>query len=311
MLPEKVFIKDVTLREGQDTPSVEFSDRDKEKIACALSEAGVSEIEVIAPARVFNDLPFARNLKATGFRTPISGLIYATSKNFSDEFEQSVSTLDQVNVLIPLSAKRAPTNWTEKLALVKNVLTHARERGCRIGIGFPHALTVSYDAISEIIQVAASGNAAHCIIYDTAGSGNPLALHELFKQLTAAHNIPLIFHGHNDLGMATANALAALLGGASGLEVTVNGIGDRAGNTSLEQIIIASAQHGFHSGLQMDHLFALSGLVADCSGVPVHPLAPITGEFAFQHKSASHLPRPELFEAVDPAILNRTRSIID
>jgi isopropylmalate/homocitrate/citramalate synthase len=121
--------------------------------------------------------------------------------------------------------------------------------------------------------------------------------------------VPVRFHGHNDLGLATANALAAVVGGARGLDVTVNGLGDRAGNTSLEQAAMLLELRGWSTGVDTTRLGALSALVARSSGIPVSKLAPVVGAFAFAHRSPRHLDVPAEFEAFTPSRAGAVRRL--
>jgi homocitrate synthase NifV len=121
--------------------------------------------------------------------------------------------------------------------------------------------------------------------------------------------IEIFFHAHNDLGLATANALAAVRAGASGLDLTVNGLGDRAGNASLEQVVLGLHLRGYPTGIALDRLRALSEVVARESGVDVSKQAPVVGEFIVRHKSPSHLEHSDLFETFDPNLLGIERSL--
>ena len=122
-------------------------------------------------------------------------------------------------------------------------------------------------------------------------------------------DVPLFFHGHNDLGLATANSLAAIYAGADGLDVTVNGLGDRAGNAAFEQVIVGLHRKGFHTGIRLQDLRLLSQTVAEESGVEVSKLAPVVGDYVFSHKSPGHLESPELFEAFNPKIVDSVRKL--
>jgi homocitrate synthase NifV len=119
----------------------------------------------------------------------------------------------------------------------------------------------------------------------------------------------VFYHGHNDLGLATANALAAIEAGADGLDVTVNGLGDRAGNVALEQVAVALWVSGRTTGLRLTELAMLSAVVERESGVAVSPLAPVVGRFAVHHRSPGHLPYPQLFEAYDPELIGTARAV--
>jgi homocitrate synthase NifV len=161
----------------------------------------------------------------------------------------------------------------------------------------------------EISQCAAREGAKRVTIYDTNGSADPFSVHALVERLRSEIDVAIFFHGHNDLGLATANALAAVRAGADGLDVTVNGLGDRAGNASLEQVALALHLGGFPTGVNLRSLKKMSEIVEKESGVPVSKLAPVVGEFILHHKSPSHLKDPDLFEAFDPQILAMERKI--
>jgi isopropylmalate/homocitrate/citramalate synthase len=159
-------------------------------------------------------------------------------------------------------------------------------------------------------EAAARSGARRIIVYDTNGSGDPFAVAALIRALIQRRlHADIFFHAHNDLGLAVANALAAVMEGAAGLDVTVNGLGDRAGNAALEPVAMALHLRGFATGIRLDRLRALSKTVEEASGVPVSKLAPVVGEYVLWHRSPSHLRKPGLFEAYDPALVNLERKI--
>jgi homocitrate synthase NifV len=161
----------------------------------------------------------------------------------------------------------------------------------------------------EISHRAVKGGARRLTIYDTNGSADPFSVHALIARLQSEFEVAIFFHGHNDLGLATANALAAVRAGADGLDVTVNGLGDRAGNAPLEQVALALQLGGFRTGVALRNLKTLSETVAKESGVQLSKLAPVVGEFVALHKSPSHLMDPDLFEAFDPKLVGIERKL--
>ncbi len=132
----------------------------------------------------------------------------------------------------------------------------------------------------------------------------------LINDLKAKLDVPIFFHSHNDLGMATANSLSAIKAGAEGVDVTINGLGDRAGNCSLEQLAIILSLQQIETGIHLDQLLELAKTVANESGIPIYPLAPVVGSLVFSHRSPAHFEIPELFEAFDPQSVGRKRSLI-
>lgn len=177
-------------------------------------------------------------------------------------------------------------------------------------MGFPHSTQTECSFVLEIAQQAVRRGAGRVTVYDTNGSSDPFAIHELITSLKRDLRAPLFFHAHNDLGMATANSLAAVFAGAEGLDATINGLGDRAGNCSLEQAALALHLKGYSTGIALEELISLSEVVAAESGVPVSRIAPVVGEEIFGHKSPAHLDIPELFEAYDPSLVGFQRRLV-
>jgi homocitrate synthase NifV len=305
--PSAVVLRDSTLREGLDTPNVSFSSEQKLRIAGLLAECGVAEAEIVAPSRVAVDLEFAKLLRETGTRLRTTGLIYANTDAAEREIASASAILDRFDLLMPLAAHRPPGDPDAKRSRLAEALERAARSACEFGAGFPHATTVGAEFLVEIALLAAALGARRITIYDTNGSADPFGVFELIQALKKRVNVPVFFHAHNDLGMATANAAAAVRAGAAGLDVTVNGLGDRAGNASLEQVAVALRLRNSTTGIDLSRLGALSKAVERESGVKLSKLAPIVGEYAFWHKSPAHLACPELFEAVDPNVLSSAR----
>ena len=304
-----ITIRDSTLREGLDVPGVDFSPRQRSRIAERLDRANVPEIEVVAPGRVFEDARFARKLKDLGLRIRTSGLVYAFRKGCRKEVDELCASLDRFDLLMPVSEKRRPPDRDTKKRLLLDLLDYSLERGSEVGVGFPHSTQADAGFLLDIGRESVSRGAQRVVLYDTNGSSDPFAVYDLIKGLKEDLHAPLFFHAHNDLGLATANSLAAAYAGADGLDATVNGLGDRAGNAALEQVVMALHLKGFQTGISLDALKGLSEAVEQESGIAVPGLAPVVGEYAATHKSPGHLEIPELFEAFDPSLVGLTRKI--
>jgi isopropylmalate/homocitrate/citramalate synthase len=278
------------------------------RIARALVEAGVREAEVVAPARVKEGVELVRRLRDEGVALRTSGLVYATSPRRGAEIELLRAGVDRFDVLMPLSPRRPPEARRAKMTVMLDALAQAAERRT-VGVGFPHATQVEPAFVRAMALAAVQAGAARVTVYDTNGSTDPFAIRALVSDLTRRVAVPVFFHGHNDLGLAAANALAAVLGGARGLDVTVNGLGDRAGNASLEQVVMGLALRGWSTGVDPARLRETSRLVAELSGVPVSKLAPVVGEFVFAHRSPGHFPVLTEFEAFAPDVVGAARRI--
>ncbi len=305
-----VVLRDSTLREGLDTPNVSFSSEQKLRIAGLLEQCGVPEVEIVAPGRVADDLGFARDLREAGTTLRTTGLIYASNDRPEYGIAKIGQVLDRFDLLMPLAASRAPTQFDAKVGRLAAALRQAAQCGCEFGAGFPHATTVEAEFLFDIAETAVAEGATRITVYDTNGSADPFAVLELITSLKSRLDVPIFFHAHNDLGMATANAFAAVIAGAGGLDVTVNGLGDRAGNAALEPVAVALRLRKYATGIDVSQLASVSRAVESESGVKISKLAPIVGEYVFWHKSPAHLACPELFEAVDPNLLSAERRIL-
>ncbi len=307
-MTKKIILRDSTLREGLDTPNVRFSIEQKLRIARRLDQSKVAEAEVVAPSRVEHDLLFVRQLRELGFRFRSSGLVYAYRPDCQVECKAAGQHLDRFDLLMPVSPHREPCSRHAKIKTLREAIARALQCHDDVGAGFPHATQVDYDFLRDIACEAVSQGARRVTIYDTNGSSDPFSVYERIAALRKEIHVSILFHAHNDLGLATANSLAAVQAGADALDVTVNGLGDRAGNASLEQVAVALHLRQYDPGIALHYLRSLSQTVERESGVALSGLAPIVGEFIFRHKSPSHLDIPELFEAFDPKIVCNERS---
>jgi homocitrate synthase NifV len=306
---KKTIIRDSTLREGEDVVEVNFTLEKKLKIAQYLDKAQVPEIEVVAPGKVFEDLEFVKRLKEKQLQIRTSGLAYAYNPWCQEEIEEMSRYLSRFDLLMPVSPKRKPYDRNGKIKNLLKALAFSLQYLTDVGVGFPHSTQTEITFLLEIGLESVKKGAKRITLYDTNGIFDPFTVYDLIKQLKKGLRVPLFFHGHNDLGLATANSLAAVYAGADGLDVTVNGLGDRAGNASLEQVVLNLYVKGFDTGIVLRDLKKLSKTIEEESGIKVFKLAPVVGEKIFIHKSPSHLENPELFEAFDPVLVGSERKL--
>ncbi len=304
---KRIILKDSTLREGLDVPGVNLTIDQKIKIIRLLVQIKIPEIEVVSPAKVLEDLKFVTSIHEEKFSTKTSGLIYAHSPTYKKEIKEVSRYLNRVDLLMPLSPKRKPYDHQTKIRQLLEALTFSLNHFPEVGVGFPHSTQRELDFLLEIATESINCGTTRITVYDTNGSLDPFETFNLISQLKQYIEVPLFFHGHNDLGLATANSLSAIYAGAEGLDVTTNGLGDRAGNASLEQVVLNLYLKGFETGVNLKALKLLSEVVAKESGVENFKLAPVVGEYTFTHKSPAHQECLELFEAYDPHLVNVKR----
>jgi len=297
------------MREGLDVPGVALDPDRKRALLAKLAEAGIPEAELVAPGHFDRDLSALAESGAAELPIRSSGLIYGNGTGWREQVGKAQGVLDRVDILMPLSALRPPADRATKAGLIREALRVAVGELGDAGAGFPHATQVERPFLLAMCADAARAGATRITLYDTNGSADPWLVGEIVESVRGITDTAICFHAHNDLGMATANSVAAVRAGAGFLDVTVNGLGDRAGNASLEQVAMALYAAGVDPGLRLGLLRELSRTVEAMTGIPVSKLAPIVGEFVFRHKSPSHLASPSLFEAFDPALVGAERSI--
>jgi homocitrate synthase NifV len=303
-------LRDATLREGRDVPGVTFTTDERVAIAGALAAAGVEEAEVVAPAHVADDASIAAEIRAAAPDLLLSGLVYANRPAWRDDLARSAEVLQRVDLLMPLSPRRPPHDATDKMTMLEAALSGAGGCESEVGAGLPHAFQVEPDLTVAIATRAAAAGAARVTLYDTNGGADPERVGALVGRVVGAVSVPVYFHGHDDLGLATANSWAAVRVGARGLDVTVNSLGDRAGNASLEQLVVLLQLCGRPSTVDPRALRSLSELVERLSGIAVSPLAPVVGKFAFTHRSPAHLEAPGQFEAFSPGLIGTESRLV-
>lgn len=307
----KIILKDTTMREGLDVPGVSLDLDQKRALLKRLAEVGIPEVELVAPGHFERDLASLREIRASEFGVTSSGLIYGNGPDWRVQIENARGVLDRFDILMPLSSLRPPAGRGEKSGQMRDAVRVAIDNGQHVGAGFPHATQVEQVFLLDMCHEAVLAGAERITLYDTNGSSAPWEVAELMTAVRGVITVEICFHAHNDLGMATANSIAAVWAGAECLDVTVNGLGDRAGNASLEQVAVALYTKGADIGLRLDMLLELSKAVESMTHMPLSKLAPIVGEFVFCHKSPSHLNSPELFEAFDPALVGATHTLCE
>ena len=212
---------------------------------------------------------------------------------------------------MPLSEQREPRGLSEKVSQLAEAVENCLDCGAKVGIGLPHASQAEPDWVVQAARAGEEAGAERVIVYDTNGSTEPFAVQELIAAVAAVVEVPVHFHGHNDLGLAVANSWAAIRSGAVGVDVTLNGLGDRAGNASLEQLAVLLHLHGLDTGIAVTRLADACHLVERLSGVALSKQAPVIGEYVFDHRSPTHLGIPAEFEAFDPTLVGGNRQTGD
>jgi len=315
MEPWNIEICDVTLRDGEQTPGVSFTCEEKASIATLLDRIGIEVIEAGFPAVSTYEKSCVRAVTALGLDARICCLARARREDVDAALETDV---DMVSIFFATSDLHIRHKYgrprEEVLAEALGIVDYARDHGLQVRFAAEDASRTDPDFLVEMYRAGGAHGAALVSFADTVGCLTPLEIHRVMGRLVEASPVPVCAHCHNDLGMATANTIAAAEAGAFQLHTTVNGIGERAGNARLEEVLVTLRLKVGVDRYELEHLPALSALVARCSGIPVSNTHPVVGEHAFAHESGIHiaamLKDPDCYEYVHPALVGAKRHFL-
>jgi len=314
---ERITIFDTTLRDGEQSAGVSFTLQDKLEIASKLAAAGVDVIEAGFPSASPAELASVRAVAEALRGVVVCGLARAVP----GDIEAAVEALHgaehpRIHVFVNASdmhlAHQLRKSREQVVEMTRIAVRQARSGVAEVEFSPMDATRSDPDFLAELIQASLEAGAATVNLPDTVGFILPDALRaliaNLYARVPALRERVLSFHGQDDLGLATANALAAVGAGARQLEVTVNGIGERAGNTCFEEVVMALKVHGpalgVETGVHTRAIHGLSKLVEERSGLPVASNKAIVGANAFRHASGVHqdgvLKQRETYEVIDP-----------
>jgi D-citramalate synthase len=313
--PKRVRILDTTLRDGEQTPGVSLVPENKLRIAQRLDELGVDVIEAGFAAASEGEMEAVTLIAKQGLRAEISSCARGTR---GDIEAVAKSGADSIHLVIPTSDihLKYKLNKTQEqlLKITEDSVQLAKSCGLIVELSAEDATRTDVDFLKKFYEVGVATGADRVVACDTVGVLTPEKSYELFTELYNSVKVPISVHCHNDFGMAVANSIAALRAGATQVHATINGLGERAGNASLEEIVVSLKQlYNLDLNIKTELLYSTSQLVSRLTGINVQPNKAIVGENAFTHESGIHtqglLAHPLTYEPIAPELVGGTRRI--
>jgi isopropylmalate/homocitrate/citramalate synthase len=309
-LDADVGLYDTTLRDGEQTVGVVLDPQQKLAIALALSEAGIERIEAGFPRVSEDDYEAVRLIAAAGLDAEVWG--------FSRAVEADVKALVELGVEhsvieSPVSDLKLDALGVDREAMLERIVyavSFAAREGIHVCFFGVDGTRAAADYLETVYKTAVEAGASEVAVVDTLGIAGPEAAAELVGRTREWVDVPIHWHGHNDFGLATAAAVAALRAGARWIQGTINGMGERAGNANLGEIALAlKAVYGVETGLKLDRVRAVSEL----TGVELEPWKPLYGENLFRRESgavASQFHDPPSIEPYAAEVVGADRAIV-
>ena len=312
----KIRIFDTTLRDGEQTPGVSLSPEKKLNIAKKLDVLGIDAIETGFPVISDGERNAVKMIANENLQSELCGLARTNKKDIDAAVDCG---LNYIHTFIATSDIHLEykLKMTREQALEKAIdaVEYGKSRGLQVEFSAEDATRTDRVFLKQIFSEVAKAGADRIDIPDTVGYSTPQYIAEITKDAIDATKLPVSVHCHNDFGLAVANAISGIQAGAECAHVTINGIGERAGNASLEELVMAlnslQFEQTWETNINKELLYETSRYVSKIVGITVQPNKAIVGENAFGHESGIHthgvLSNPLTYEPISPEIVGRTR----
>jgi 2-isopropylmalate synthase len=315
-LPNSVKILDTTLRDGEQTPGVAITVDEKIRIAKKLDKLGVDTIEVGFPASSPGEMRAAREILKLGLKPKICGLARPLANDLNAAIDCEVDYIHTFIGTSPLHRKyKLKMSQEEILSKSVDAIEYIKDHGIIAEFSAEDATRTEFEFLKEIYTAVEDAGADYINVPDTVGVMIPASMSYLISELKKILSTPISVHCHDDFGLAAANSLSAVESGAVQIHTTINGLGERAGNASLEEVVMSlTAQYNIKTNINTRLLVDTSEFVSRITGIKMPPNKAIVGENAFAHEAGIHvhgvLQKAETYEPITPEMVGHKRRIV-
>jgi len=316
MEPGYVRIFDTTLRDGEQTPGVSLTPEEKVEIAMQLDKLGVDVIEAGFPSASKGEQRAVKEIANAGLRASVCALARALKSDIDAALQCDVKYIHTFISTSEVQMKYALNMTPEQVVeATMEAVQYIKDHGSLCEFSPMDATRTDVGFLKRVCKAAEEAGADYINIPDTVGIMTPKSMEGLIRELKSTVKTPLSVHCHNDFGLAVANSLAGVEAGAAQVHVTVNGLGERAGNAALEEVVMSlHLLCGRKTGVNTHLIYETSKMISRLTGVVIQPNKAIVGENAFAHESGIHtkgvVVKPITFEPFDPGLVGRKRKLI-
>jgi 2-isopropylmalate synthase len=310
---EKVRIFDTTLRDGEQTPGVSITPEQKVQIAIRLDKLGIDTIEAGFPIVSNGEMQAIKRINKEGLNAEICGLARTINSDIDSALKCDLKYIHTFIATSDIHLKyKLKMTRDQVLEKAVSAVEYAKKHGMHVEFSAEDATRSDRFFLYNVFKAVANAGADRVDLPDTVGYATPQYITELVKEVKKSISIPISMHCHDDFGLAVANSIAGINAGASCAHVTINGLGERAGNASLEEFVMSlQCLYGKEHNIKTDLLYETSKFVSNTMGIIVQPNKAIIGENAFGHESGIHthgiLNNPLTYEPISPELVGRKR----
>ncbi|MGQ9718533.1 MAG: 2-isopropylmalate synthase [Nitrososphaerales archaeon] len=309
----KIF--DTTLRDGEQTPGVSLTPEEKLEIARQLDRLGVDTIEAGFPIASKGEMEGIKLIAKEGLSTEVCGLARVNKSDIDVALDCGVQCIHVFIATSDIHIKyKLKIDREEALRRAVEGVEYAKSHGVQVEFSAEDATRSDVDYLKRVYKAVEEAGADRIDVPDTVGIMMPSRMYQLVGEVKKVVKLPISLHCHDDFGMAVANTLAGVEAGASRAHVTINGLGERAGNAALEEVVMAlHSLYGKKTRINTRLIYETSRLVSELTGIIVQPNKAIVGDNAFGHESGIHthgvLSMPLTYEPIEPEMVGRKRWI--